>query len=150
MSEVVNNRLLDRFARWQGKTNEQFGYYNNLLLGLSIASLAYLINFFDKETFHIESCTQKFICLSSLILLLVSSAAGSYLGFNRLKDFRKTTKLISHRIEGQISEVEALKQQTKYLGDLSWGLLYFQIFTFMFGEIFLVVFLTVTYSSKFL
>jgi uncharacterized membrane protein YhaH (DUF805 family) len=126
--------LKDRFSRWQTKTNTQFGYLNNLLLVLSVGTLGFVINQLTQETFIIENCWAKVFFGLGVIFLLISVITGTYLGYNRLIDFRKTAKLILSRIEKNEDELAILKQQTEYLGKASWVMLRIQFFSFILAE----------------
>jgi len=147
-NEEKQIRLKDRFARWQSKTNQQFGYFNNLLLFLAVGTIAFVANQLSKNEFVINNCWEKVFYGLGIISLLISIIAGTYLGYNRLKDFRKTTKKILARIENDKNELELLKEQTNFLGKLSWNLLKMQFISFLLGELLIAFSLGLIYGYK--
>jgi len=150
MEEETKIRLKDRFARWQSKTNQQFGYFNNLLIFLSVGTIAFVANQLSKNEFVINNCWSKVFYGLGTILIIISIITGTYLGYNRLRDFRKTTAKILARIENDNNELKLLKKQTKYLGELSWNLLVIQFISLLLGELLIIFSLGLMFGYKLL
>ena len=90
-----DNRLNERFARWQQLTIKQLSFTNNLFIGFTLGLLSFLLS----QTSLIISplCWEIIFYLSSLIVLCISLIIGIILVINRLIDFRETTQLIYYR-----------------------------------------------------
>lgn len=147
---------MDRVVRWDSYRINQFSYTNNLLIGLNLAFLGFFIN---QSGFKV-SCNCYFITLQLLtgLLLSVSFIIGLVTVLNRLQDFRKTAELTKRRkkkfehdynlkshteIEVIDSDIRTLKSETEKLGTMTWILLRLQIWTFLIGTMFGVVYLIV-------
>lgn len=138
----------DRFVRWQQLTTGQLSFTNNLFLGLNLGFLGFLVTQ-SGLTFSC-TCWAFTIQVLSLLGLGVSFVTGVFLVINRLKDFRKTTKLVKNRkkkfeIDNKLKDMDNidsvkytianLKTETDKLGRITWILLNWQIWTFMIGTI---------------
>lgn len=133
-----NKRLDERVVRWDAYRINQFSYANNLLLTLNLAFLGFLTT---KNTLELAPGfllgSIQILCGVSLIASFVS---GLLLVLNRLKDFRLTAKLTKKRRRNKREkktycsnldyEINKLRKKTKYLGNRSWCLFNWQIWTF--------------------
>lgn len=126
----MNENQRERYIRWQGIRIGQLSYSINLLLGISIASLGFVINLkLRKEGFPFNlDCI--IICWSTSTLL------GFLVTFSRLLDFRYTAQKI-------ISEDDFNTYMAKSCGPVSWGLFWAQIISYVIGAfLFVSVILT--------
>jgi hypothetical protein len=138
----------ESFTRWQGRSIEQLGGVINLLLGLSIAIMGYLINFVSAPNTTLE-CWDKFFFILSLIFSFSSIAFGITTNLNRLCDFRITTK-IARRREKNVSSIELQddRKTSKRLGKRTWCLFYILITTFSLSIIMTTILFLRIYSNK--
>lgn len=137
ISSNDRDELLKKFVRWQGLTIVQFGYLNNLILGLAVGSLVFVLNQLIVHT--IESCFAIVFLFLSILLFFFSLMCGIYLGYNRLIDFRKTTQKIKARLNDDKSLHTQLDLITNSLGQLSWNLLRTQLITFSIAELLFII-----------
>lgn len=125
-------KINERFIRWQQLTIKHFSYTNNLFLGLNLAFLSYSINKFDFIINY--NCAFKLFYILGILLLFISFIFGIRCTLTRLKDFRKTTKLIYYRkLKDKNGNISKLQKETKELGKQTWFNLKTQIYSFCFG-----------------
>ena len=86
---MTNNDPKGSFIRWQSITIAQLTYAVNLILGFSVAALAFQVATLLNENFKPVSW-QKYTFLLSLVILLASVGFGLWCVINRLRDFRAT------------------------------------------------------------
>ncbi len=86
----------ERYVRWQDKTREQFSFFNNLLLTLSVGFISFgYDNLMDTKIFF-SFCHPQFdttIFVLSFISIVLSILVGIFCVFSRLLDFRITTHI---------------------------------------------------------
>lgn len=146
---------MSRISRWDNIRINHFSYVNNLFITLNIGFIGFFVAQFDYPW----NCTMGIILILSMISLMTSFITGIFTALNRLKDFRLTSKIV--RLKGDDEEIfrknnqnqskvdfeiNLLRFTSKKLGERSWCLFYFQIYSFLIG-----VFLGVLYLilSKF-
>ena len=78
----------EKFIRWQKITIEQFGYTHNVVFIITIAFLGYLVEIARGGDFGGSSLL--IICFAIGVLITI---IGLFLSYNRLADFRLTTKI---------------------------------------------------------
>ena len=138
---MANDVRRGSFVRWQSITLSQVGYVANLIVGLSIAAIGFQINLLRTDGTHITSYCQKIsfiVALVSVMFLAVSVGAGIWLIINRLRDFRAAMSEARAREIGEEDASPYRKLSTK-LGGRTWRLLWWQMGTFGFGSILLVM-----------
>jgi hypothetical protein len=148
----------ESFVRWQGITISQLGYVVNLILGFATASLAFSVSILRDQSFPLQGWGRCFFRVS-FIALVLSILSGMVCIWNRLRDFRLTTRIARDReqsrrdkkSEEQIdSDLRTRRETVKTLGKLTWWLLYTQLVAFGLGLTFLVaVFLRVYHAWRF-
>ena len=74
-----------RFVRWQQRTQTQLGFVNNTVLALTTASLGF------AATRELSGWPQCFLWLG-IVALVASVSLALICAWNRLSDFRETTK----------------------------------------------------------
>jgi len=129
----------DSSIRWQGRTIEQFGYAQNLILGLAIASIGYEIALvLNKE---IERASWQNCLLSiSLLAFVISAGSALWCVVIRLRNFRATADIARKREDGASNQdLQPQRTKTKELGELTWTLLWWQISSFAIGVLSLVI-----------
>jgi hypothetical protein len=135
---VSNDKGNESFVRWQGRTIEQLGFVNNLLLGLATGILA----FQTQGAFngglslaYYEKCSM----VLSMLFMTASLLAGCYLAYNRLKSFRLTAKIARNRETNVREGIATLRACVKKLDARTWLYLKLQVSSFALGGLFLVV-----------
>ncbi len=137
----------ERFVRWQQLSLTQLSNTNNLILTFSIGFLSFAIS---KTDFKLPAnCCAVFLSVLGYLLLIASFFTGTMVTFNRLKDFRKTKDIVRHKQKrfetkyeiknhGDIAtmdeEITRLESETKKIGDTTWYLLHWQLWTFFIGS----------------
>jgi hypothetical protein len=143
----MNKKNNESFVRWQGRSIEQLGFLNNLLMGLSIGLLVFQINLiFSREV--VLSKAEDLFFIVSLVFCLLSLIFGIYLAWNRLSSFGQTALIARKRETGKREDIEELRKQVKELDNKTWALLKAQMITFGLHIISLAA-LTIMYISCF-
>ena len=147
---MTNNDPKGSFIRWQSITIAQLTYAVNLILGFSVAALAFQVATLLNENFKPVSW-QKYTFLLSLLILLVSVGLGLWCVINRLRDFRATKTVARMREEGKSEkEMEPFRTLYKKLGNKTWSLFWWQIGTFGVGVMLLIFGVAGSVSEKLL
>lgn len=119
----------ERFAKWQGVTREQLGATSNLVLGLATGSLGFAtLLLLDRK---LVSCAFGF-GIAALGLLALSVVLALWCATNRLADFRLTAKIANPKNSGS-PQIEEFREESKRLGDHTWGIFRGQIWSFALG-----------------
>lgn len=138
------------FIRWQSITVAQLTYAVNLVLGFSVAVLAFQVTVLLNEKFNPASW-QKCAFSISLLTLMVSVGLGIWCVINRLRDFRATTKVARMREQKKTdAEIETHRVLYEKLGKRTWALFWWQIGTFGVGVLLLVLGIAGSVSEKLL
>src|SRR5690606_2534499 len=91
-NEMATDSPKGSFVRWQSTTIAQLTYAVNLVLGFSVAALAFQITTLLNKEFNPVSW-QKCAFSISLLALMASVGLGIWCVVNRLRDFRVTAKV---------------------------------------------------------
>jgi hypothetical protein len=134
--KATNFEDFGKFVRWQGRTIEHLGFFNNLLITLTFAQLAFQAHLI-LEPLAQSNTILNHQCLFqlSLISAWLSLVFGLWLAFNRLYDFRYTAKIARLSEKNEVVDPK-LREATAKLGKKTWGLLWLQCLTFFFGMTF--------------
>lgn len=135
-------RHKDRLVRWQSTLREQVSFLNNLLFTISIGIIGFCISLLEKESFKLSNCI-KFLFTFGLILIIFSNFLGLSTVCNRLRDFKATVDKIRY----DTSDNNEIKDLNLY-GKITWGLLCFQIITFIIGVLSLLLSFGLIYYTK--
>ena len=128
------------FVRWQGRSIEQLGFVNNLLLGLATGLLAFETQLaFDDKVSLIA--IEKYAATASIILVFLSLAIGCFVALNRLRSFHFTAKIARKRETDKREGIEKLRTDVQDLDKNTWKFLKCQTISFALGGLLL---LTVT------
>src|ERR1700730_7532256 len=113
-----------RFTRWQSITIAQLGYAINLILTFDAASLGFVLSITKDTTQLATNCWARHLLLFSVVLILLSMAAGLWCIINRLIDFRKTESIARDKERGELPACECAirKAETDKLGKRTWHL----------------------------
>jgi hypothetical protein len=132
------NNEKQSFIRWQGRTLEQLGFVNNLLIFLATGMLAFQVQIaIGKVTFtNLDKC----VIVLSTLLIFISLIVGCYLAWNRLLSFRLTTQVAYKRETGKREGIEDLRNKIKILDKRTWQLLTIQTVLFGLGALLVVIF----------
>lgn len=137
--EGRKERAKKRFIRWQEITRTQLGNTNNLLTGLAAGVIAFELQTIFRENLCL-TVFEKRILLASFFFLFASLVLGCCTAWNRLVDFRKTTRIDRLKWKDpENAEIEQLQKETDRRGDRTWSLLAWQAGLFGLGMILLVV-----------
>ncbi len=133
------------FARWQSNTQAQLGYVIGLILSLTTASLGFAVVLL-RRLLNPPLCVASVFVALSIVVLVLSGAIAIVCTINRLCDFRKTTAIARDREKWQRakepdieSKLHDRRSETNRLGKRTWNLLWWQIGTFAFGMVTLVI-----------
>lgn len=119
----------ERFAKWQGVTREQLGATSNLVLGLASGSLGFAtVLLLEKK---LVSCAFGF-GIAALVFLALSVVLALWCATNRLTDFRLTAKIANPDNSGS-HQLEEFREESRRLGDRTWGIFRGQIWSFALG-----------------
>ena len=136
--EKIEGRFLmstgrrESFVRWQGRTIEQLGFVNNLLIGLATGVLAFQTQLAFNDTVSFTLAERGFL-VSSITLVFLSLLFGCYIACNRLCSFRTTEQVARKRETNQREGIERLRYRYRTLDKRTWALLPFQTGLFAFG-----------------
>ena len=125
------------FLRWQGRTIEQLGFVNNLLIGLATAILAFNARLVFDNTIIIVS--EKCWLISSLICVFLSMILGCYCALNRLWSFRITMRIAKQRETGKRESIEKNRCLVSNLDKVTWWMIILQATLFAVGGLLLVI-----------
>ena len=147
---MAENDPKGSFIRWQSVTIAQLAYAVNLVLGFSVAALAFKVTTLLNEKFNPVSW-QKCAFSLSLLALLASAGLGIWCVINRLRSFRATTKVARMREQGKSeTEMEPYRVLYRKLDKKTWWLFWCQIGTFGVGMLLLVFGIAGSVSEKLL
>ncbi len=136
----------ESYIRWQNIRITQFGFANNLIIGLSIAQVGYIVNFIQSDNL-VLNCFQKILFWFGGGLSLVSIALGIFVVFNRLEDFRLTAKIAKNRESDIIESLETDRKKSMKLGKKSWNTFIWQTSTFIIGFLLLLIIILIELKS---
>lgn len=129
------------FIRWQGRSIEQLGFVNYLLIFIATGILAFQVQLaVGDESFTILN---RSIIILSMLLICLSLMLGCLLARNRLCAFWKTAQVARKRETGKREGIENLRDKARTLDNRTWWLLRVQTISFVLGAAFLVIFVIV-------
>jgi hypothetical protein len=131
----------DKCQRWRKITLDQLTYALNLTLTFSVAALGFCFALLRDGTFIPAPCA-KLTMMFSMASLTLSAIAGFLCTVNRLHDFRGTARLVCNHSQ------PPSRDELRDLGNLTWRLFYFQLWTFGIGVIALAITLLLTDGHK--
>ena len=134
----MSNDEKQSFIRWQGRTIEQLGFVNNLLIFLTTGMLAFQVQLAVKEVSF--TILDKCIIVLSTLLIFLSLVLGCYLAWNRLLSFRITAQVARKRETGKREGIDNLRDKVKTIDKRTWWLLPTQTVSFGLGALLLVIF----------
>jgi hypothetical protein len=136
----------ESYIRWQNIRITQLGFANNLIIGLSVGLLGYLMSFITKSiSFNLF---QKILIWFCCPLLLISCLMGLLLIINRLEDFRITSQIARKRELGENVDIKILRSQTKEIGKKTWNLFIWQVSTFFLGFVCIIAIILINFIQK--
>ena len=126
------------FIRWQGRSIEQLGFVNYLLIFIATGILAFQVQLaVGDESFTILN---RSIIILSMLLIFISLMLGCRLAWNRLRAFWKTAQVARKRETRKREGIENLRDEVNTLDKWTWWLLRAQTVSFVLGAAFLVIF----------
>jgi len=120
----------DSFVRWQTATRDHFSSVANLVLALATGLLAFQSTLLLEH--KLSSCCAFGFAIASQCFLSASVAFALWCSINRLRDFRLTTQIARRRQRGETGLQES-RDESKSLGNFTWGLFWFQVALFGLG-----------------
>ncbi len=139
--DASEQRVNEKFVRWQRITLEQLGYVLNLVFTLTIAALGYWFALLRVREFVPGSSAKCALILSGLSLA-TAAAIGLWCSLNRLWDFRGTTKRAGDKPDAPS------KEELDNIGKRTWTLFYIVLGGFAVGVVALAFSLLLTYGGK--
>ncbi|MGG7035137.1 MAG: hypothetical protein ACI7YS_08085 [Flavobacterium sp.] len=134
------------FIRWQGILISQLGFANNLVIGLNVGVLGYLMNFIKNAT--ILNGFQKILFWTTCLSIVVSLLTGLILVINRIDDFKITAKIARKRETNNREGIEQDRNESKEIGKKTWNLFVWQISTFFVSLICALVLILIEHGDK--
>jgi len=136
----MSNNEKQSFIRWQGRTIEQLGFVNNLLIFLATGILAFQVQLAISIREVFFSILDKYTIVLSTLLIFISLMLGCYLAWNRLLSFRLTAQVARKRETGKKEGIEDLRNKVRTIDKRTWWLLLAQTVSFGLGALLLVIF----------
>ena len=133
-----DKRKRQSFVRWQGRSITQLGFVNNLLIGLSAGTLAFLTQLAFKDQTALVCCDAWLMTVSAVSAFL-SLVVGCVLAWNRLCSFRDTAQIARQRETKERTNIDELRESTNKRDKYTWQLLKIQAVVFAIGELHLLV-----------
>ncbi len=128
-----------RFAKWQVITLEERSKLISLILGLSIATIAFVFNLIFSSNIKPEYIFAKISVLVGMLSLLFSIYYALRTAHNRMHGFKLTTDKLKLRInEAPTSDIETAERESNKHDKSTLELLDNMLVTFGFGEIVLM------------
>lgn len=129
----------NRYARWQSQAIAQLSFAINLLLGLSVGALGFVVALL-RDTAFTPSRFYATLFLAASVLLGIATACGLGAVVTRLLDFRYTTqKIRKMQTGGSSAETDELYSDARALGSATWRLFWALAVCFVLGVAALVV-----------
>ena len=151
----------ERIVRWDKYRINQFSYTNNLFIGLNSGFLAFFIS---QSDLTLRPCLILIdVYLLAILALIISFFTGIATTLNRLYDFRETAQLTKERkknfehrhniiqhcnIDKIRQKISHLELETKKIGNKTWILLKWQIWTFVIGTILGILYLIIEKNTS--
>ena len=138
MEQTSNNtqEYRERFKRWQMKTLEERGKFISLLLTLSLATIAFVVNQLLKTDFAFKCWNSKYLLIVGLPIIFICVCLCLWLSMNRLKDLRQTTAILKARKDNESQEnIKILKDENDKIGKNTISIMNLMVATFIIGEI---------------
>jgi hypothetical protein len=146
--ENEQNRLSERFVRWQGYLRQNLSSHIALIVSWSAGGLAFcgaLLNN-DHAKFGIVTTAFFLATGASFILCLLSSL---FISWNRLEDTRTTLKkLKAEKDEKQQEKIEVLKAVSDRLGETTWNVVKIQLLLFAVALFLLAVTVLLAFKDR--
>lgn len=131
----MENTDRERFTRWQQITINQFTYNVNTLLIITSATIGFtILQLLDKQQFD---CTEKLLLCMGILLLVICVAVLLCANYNRLIDFRNTTKIANNNTSSD--NKKSLRAENEVLGEKTWDLFHTSLILFAIGQLLLIV-----------
>lgn len=134
-TEIKQPKIVYDYNEWREKQRNQLSESSNIFFLFASAQLGFIISFIPKEIGSVNGCCIKFFFFLTSILLFVSLVLYGLLALNRLKDFRKTARLIN---DGK--STDEISASTEDVGQLTWTLFYLQLGFLAAGTLVTIVF----------
>jgi membrane-bound ClpP family serine protease len=101
------------FTRWQGRSIEQLGNAISLLLGLSLATIGFIVSkLLDKEL-HLSNSYSKSVVIIGSFFLLITAILLLIVVYNRLFLFKKTTQIARKRQKNETTNIDTMRSEVK-------------------------------------
>ena len=137
----------DSYTRWQNIRITQFGFANNLIMGLSMAVLGFAINFVNGEETALNEL-QKIAFWLGCSLSVLSVGLGLRVALSRLEDFRLTARIARKRERNVQEGIEEDRNRSKKLGRRSWNGFKGQLLCFLGGTLSFLLLILISLGNK--
>jgi len=146
-TDPVNNNK--SFVRWQQKTLNERSNTVNLFLGMSFASVGFVITQPTKPDFYFKNCYDKFFIGIVSLVVLMAICLLVLMVLNRLRGFRITTQVARKAANGQIENFKIFRGRSDKIDKRTHSLFNTSLCIFVVGEIFIVVGFIIQTFNKF-
>lgn len=138
----------ESFIRWQGRTIEELGKAINLLLGLCLATIGFVVSKLLDKDFHFINCNSRLIVFVGSIILLITVILLLFLIYNRLHAFKGTTQIARKRETNDRDNINSLRTQVNQKDKLTWTLFNLSIVAFSLGELLVILGFIIEISNR--
>jgi hypothetical protein len=138
----------DALVRWEQTRREALGTAITLLFGLSSGALAFCgaVLMGEHVQFGGAGTTLFIAAVGAFIFCLVASV---FVTITRLESFRTTVEVVRKKESGKdTDELERLRCRTRCFDSCTWFLFYFQLATFFFGAVLLMLALWYLFQQR--
>ena len=129
-----NEKKNDSFIRWQQLSIVERGKTINLFLGMSLATIGFVITQLTKIDFEFANSSSENLILVGSLLLLLSVIFLIWLTLNRLKDFRESTRIASTKMNELNTELDIQRLRNRKRGTLTFWLFNISFWLFASAE----------------
>jgi hypothetical protein len=122
-----DNRLQERFIRWQQALRDSLSSHVALIVALASAGVGIAASILNAEHAVFAPLT-SWLLLAAGTFFLVSLLLALFISLNRLHDTRATLEILKRRRERAPADViRQLQDRADALGKRTWGAAYWQV-----------------------
>jgi len=136
MTDTRDREPIGSYIRWQGYRIGQLTIATNLILGLSVAALGFLVTLILNPENHsqLDSLLARLGVVVSMLFVGGSIVLGVWLVLNRMGSFRATARVARLKEENEPkAEIDTYRFRYKAFDGLTWYLFYSQVWAFAIG-----------------
>lgn len=138
----------EAFSKWQERTQNLRTHTISVFLGMSLATIGFIIDKILEPTFSFISIYSKVAFIIAGILLLANTVTTLILMLNRLQGFRHTTIIVRKRDKEDRVDIDELRQESFKIDQDTHWLFNLSVWLFSFGELVTIVAFVMQISPK--